>query len=169
LGGYSGGGIVALEMSRQAEAVGDHVDLVVMFDTFRPGEPPPTSTRKVRNLARNLKNYGTAGTVDWMKDVARNRLARLGIAEGQAPPENVGLYYEFQDTVLKYRYTSYPTDVFLLRAAPERPTLSFNYSWPEVTGRVREHYISGDHHTLFAKEHAGELAALVGNALDAAD
>ena len=169
LGGYSGGGIVALEMSRQAAASGDRVNLVVMFDTFRPGEPAPTNTQKLRNLAHNLKNYGTAGTVDWMKDVARNRLARLGVAEGQAPPENVGLYYEFQDTVLKYHYTSYPTDVFLLRAAPERPTLSFNYSWPEVTGNVREYHINGDHHTLFAKEHAGELAGLVGDALDAAD
>ncbi len=57
----------------------------------------------------------------------------------------------------------------MLRAAPERPTLSFDYSWPEVTGQVREHEIAGDHHTLFAKEHASVLAAVVGDALEAAD
>ena len=37
LGGYSGGGIVALEMARQLRAAGEQVDHVILFDSVPPG------------------------------------------------------------------------------------------------------------------------------------
>ncbi len=170
IGGYSGGGIIALEMSRQAAEVGDHVDLVVLFDTYRPRSAKQTRIKKIRNLSRNMRDgYGLADTISWMGDVARNRLVRVGLAEDPTRIENIGLEDEFREAEAKYRFRRYPTDVLLLRAAPVRPTFAFNYLWPEVAGVVRERKVAGTHRTIFAAEHVTVLAMLVGDALDAAD
>ena len=50
IGGYSGGGVVAFEMVRQLEAMGEQVKFLVLFDSVPPGkaEPPPKVAR--RNL-----------------------------------------------------------------------------------------------------------------------
>lgn len=170
IGGYSGGGIIALEMARQAAEVGDHVDLVVLFDTYRPGFTSPTRIEKLRNLSRNMRDgYGLARTIDWMGDVARNRLIRVGLAEDLTKFDGIGLFDEFHKAVAKYRFTQYPTDVLLLRAAPVRPIFAFNYSWPEVAGVVRETKVAGTHQTILAAENVAVLAMLVGDALDATD
>jgi phthiocerol/phenolphthiocerol synthesis type-I polyketide synthase E len=170
IGGYSGGGIIALEMARQAAEVGDHVDLVVLFDTYRPRFANRTRIERLRNLSRNIRaGYPLTGTIGWMRDVARNRLIWVGLAEDRSESDDIGLYAHFQDAAAKYRFTGYPTDVLLLRAAPVRPTFTFNYLWPEVAGVVRERKVAGTHRTIFAKEHIAGLAMLVGDALDIAD
>jgi thioesterase domain-containing protein/malonyl CoA-acyl carrier protein transacylase len=170
IGGYSGGGIIALEMSRQAAEAGDRVDLVVLFDTYRPGITAHTRIEKLRNLSRNVRDgYRLAETIGWMGDVARNRLVRAGLAEDPTRFDDIGLYDEFHDAAAKYRYTRYPTDVLLLRASPVRPTFAFNYSWPEVAGVMRERKVAGTHRTMLAAEHVAALAMLVGDALDATD
>jgi acyl transferase domain-containing protein/thioesterase domain-containing protein len=170
IGGYSGGGIIALEMARQAVAAGDRVDLVVLFDTYRPGSMNHTRIAKLRNLSRNIRDgYGLAATIGWIGDVVRNRLIWLGLAEDQAETDGMDLFEEFQHVVARYRFSRYPTDVLLLRAAPVRPTFAFDYSWPEVEGVVRDRKVAGTHRTIFAPEHVSSLAMLVANALDAAE
>ena len=104
-----------------------------------------------------------------MGDVVRNRLIRLGLAEDRTHIDGIGLFDEFQHAAARYRFTRYPTDVLLLRAAPVRPTFAFDYSWIEVEGVVCERKVDGTHLTIFAAEHVASLAMLVGDALDAAD
>ena len=169
LGGYSGGGVVALEMSRQAAHADDPVDLVVMFDTHRPHISSPTTKQKLHNLLRYARHYGTAGINAWITDVVGHRLTRPRRHDRPALPQTPGRYEDFLDALLRYELTSYPTDVVLLRAAPERPTLAFDYVWPEVTGAFAEYEVAGDHLTMFAAAHAPALAKLVASALDSAD
>ena len=59
LGGYSGGGVVALEMARRLVAAGEHVSTVVLLDTFHPStearrtqpEGPPVRTGRTTAFA----------------------------------------------------------------------------------------------------------------------
>lgn len=54
LAGYSGGGIVVYEMAQQLEAIGETVDLMIMFDTVHPqaDDVPNRVIDRVRNLPR---------------------------------------------------------------------------------------------------------------------
>jgi acyl transferase domain-containing protein/thioesterase domain-containing protein len=56
LGGYSGGGVVALEMARKLEAAGEVTKEVILLDTFHPATKP----RKV-GLREELREYAANG------------------------------------------------------------------------------------------------------------
>jgi thioesterase domain-containing protein len=177
-GGYSGGGIVALEMSRQLAALGERVDLAVLFDTYKPHFVAETNLHKARSMVQNIREHGlrTVVTVDWMRSAANRRLARLGLGLGldgttdADVPVEVDLFLAFEDAVRRYQYGHYPTSVVLLRAAPLRPTYHPDYSWPDnLSGRFEEYRVPGDHYTLFAPKHTPALAATVTEALDKAD
>src|SRR5204863_5185211 len=56
LGGYSGGGMIALEMARVLAAEGDRAGLVVLFDTL--DDLRPTFVNRWRFLAFNLLRHG---------------------------------------------------------------------------------------------------------------
>jgi len=66
LGGYSFGGMIALEMAQQLIAQGEEPPLVVLFDTFC--SPPQTNgvSRKLGSLSSPLlKMLGTSGSERW--------------------------------------------------------------------------------------------------------
>jgi thioesterase domain-containing protein len=176
LGGYSGGGIVALEMSRQLAQSAEQVDLAVLFDTFKPHFVPETSLDKARGMLQNIREHGlrTVVTAEWLREAANRRLAKVGLGLSGATeadvPAEVDLFLAFEDAVRRYEYGHYPTNVVLLRAAPLRPTHHPDYSWPDdVSGRFEEYRVPGDHYTLFAPKHTPALAATVTEALDRAD
>lgn len=69
LGGYSGGGVVALEMGIQLQALGHPLSPVVLLDTFHPGV-------EARNYTmRDRLHLLTTNPVDYVKSVAKKRIA----------------------------------------------------------------------------------------------
>jgi acyl transferase domain-containing protein/thioesterase domain-containing protein len=171
VGGYSGGGIVALEMAKQIGAVGERVDIVVLFDTYRPEFRDLHAVEKVRNVVGNARDVGLGETASWLKEVVGKRVGRKPAGSADAMPEiDIDLAKAFSDTVKTYDFGTYPVDALLLRAKPMRPTLAHDYRWKgTITGRIIEHKVAGDHMTLFSPEHAEALAAIVTDALDDAD
>ena len=176
LGGYSGGGIVALEMSRQLAQFGDRVDLAMLFDTYKPHFDSSTPLEKAWSMAQNIREHGlrTMITPAWLRGVAHRRLARIGLAIADMTdvdmPVEVDLFFAFEGAVRGYRYGQYPTSVVLLRAAPQRPTFHPDYSWQNnLSGFFEEYRVPGDHLTLFAPEYTPALAATVTEALNRAD
>ncbi len=168
LGGYSGGGIIALEMTRQLGAAGDHTDVIVMFDTFKPIVDQPTSARKILNLAWNTRNQGIGATNDWFRDWVRRRLARAKVLDQDVA--RVDLTDDFRTIVGRYRFGTYPVDVVLLKAAEVRPIFISDYDWDGIlTGHLEVRAVPGHHERLFAPAHSAALAAAVVDALEPFD
>ena len=67
LGGFSGGGLVALEMVRRLSALGETVDKVVLFDSAPPGRLSPPPVEVARNLAGHLLRRGPGPLAPFLK------------------------------------------------------------------------------------------------------
>ncbi|MEM8858374.1 MAG: thioesterase domain-containing protein, partial [Chloroflexota bacterium] len=68
LGGFSGGGVIALEMALQLEARGFEKPPVILLDTFHPGSTPKNSTM------RDRVHLLTTNPVDYVKSLTQNSI-----------------------------------------------------------------------------------------------
>jgi acyl transferase domain-containing protein/thioesterase domain-containing protein/acyl carrier protein len=182
LGGYSGGGIVALEMVRQLHALGDHVDHVVLFDSAPPGTTWPGRRARWSRYARRL----LAGELDVVTSHVKRELKasfRKFVPEpaerrqehdlqeralGYAGEDSgfVNLFYYFSANAEHYRLGTYAVDVTVLKADRVWPVHADDYYWSgHVTGRLTWRSVPGDHHSMFYPEHAPVLAAAVRDVL----
>jgi thioesterase domain-containing protein/acyl carrier protein len=87
LAGFSAGGVVAFEMARQLQAVGEEVSLVLLVDSF-PGLPPSNSL--TGSLLFHLKHLATLPAHEWGPEVhqrAKVGWVKIRAALRGAPPE----------------------------------------------------------------------------------
>src|SRR5262249_21989450 len=95
LGGYSFGGLVAVEMARQLYAEGERIALLALIDTFGPNYPRPLSRveREVRYFRslRDLPRAARLGSITSrirLKDRIRGLQRVLqGLVQRRAGPE----------------------------------------------------------------------------------
>ena len=158
LGGYSGGGVVAFEMARQLQALGEKVE--------RAGavrQPAFRARRRCRraqqwaNLARNLRRCGYAELKPYFRRRARElasnylpfllrkegrdeELASAARQIGAVDVEDSGfvdLYYYFSAAASRYRMQPLDVDVVLMKADRVWPVHPYDYHWSRyVRGRV---------------------------------
>ncbi|MEM8704884.1 MAG: beta-ketoacyl synthase N-terminal-like domain-containing protein [Actinomycetota bacterium] len=182
LGGFSGGGVVALEMTRILEARGATADLVVLFDTPTPGNLRPSFARRWINVARTAVTEGPSAVSSHLRSVVRywtrRALPRADARQAQLDQnarelgyivedgQVADLYFHFTSTADKYVPTRYRTAVALIRADEVRPTQAPDYGWIRfIDGPVQVSTTPGDHHTMFYPENVGVLADLVRDAI----
>lgn len=183
LGGYSGGGLVALEMSRQLQALGEEVRGAVLFDSVPPGRAQPTAREQWTNVVRHVARR------DDVTPYLRYRAARIKRAlppwRGQNLPEHedqdlgfrrveeqgfVNLYYYFTAVAERYELATYDVDTVVIKADHVWPTQPPDYFWsPYITGELTTVTSPGDHHTMFMPINAPQLAARVERELDRLD
>jgi acyl carrier protein len=77
LGGFSGGGITALEMAHQLLAAGEEVALLAMLDTQLPCPPVLSMNERARILWQRVRRRGPSAVADWAGDRVRWEFARL--------------------------------------------------------------------------------------------
>lgn len=77
LGGFSGGGIAAYEMTRQLEAEGERVALLVMLDTPIPMRPTLSRLDRALIKWREIRGGGPGFFGDWIRARARWELDRV--------------------------------------------------------------------------------------------
>ncbi len=186
LGGYSGGGIVALEMVRQLAELGEQVEHLVLFDSAPPGTRWPGFRARWARLIRRLLAGDVAPVkahaVRTVKASIRRFLPERAEqrqehdlqerALGYAGDETgfVNLFYFFSATAEQYRVGTYDTDVTVLKADHVWPVHRDDYYWSDhVLGRLTWRSVPGDHHSMFYPEHAPALAAVVRAVLDPLD
>ena len=181
IGGYSGGGVVALEMARQLKALGDDVTQVFLFDSVPPGRAQPPAPAQVRNLLANARRLGwrairpfirrkVAGVYRSIRPRSRSSLEQveateraLGIVEVEG---FVNLYYYFSTTAERYELTTYDVDVTILKAEDIWPIQPFDYHWSRyVEGEIAIRSVPGNHHSMFFPELVPALATAVRNRL----
>lgn len=183
LGGYSGGGLVALEMSRQLQALGEEVRGAILFDSVPPGRAQPTAREQWTNVIRHVARR------DDVTPYLRYRAARIKRAlppwRGQNLPEHedqdlgfrrveeqgfVNLYYYFTAVAERYELASYDVDTVVIKADHVWPTQPPDYFWsPYITGELTTVTSPGDHHTMFMPINAPQLADRVERELDRLD
>jgi acyl transferase domain-containing protein/thioesterase domain-containing protein/acyl carrier protein len=186
LGGYSGGGIVALEMAHQLVEMGEAVNHVVLFDSSPPGTTSPSRrerwTRLTRRLLRGQFSVVSAVATRNLKGSLRRIVPEPSDRRQERERQEhalgyvgemtgfVNLYYYFSATADQYRLKTYDVDVTVLKTEAAWPMISDDYFWSDsVTGRLAWHVVPGDHHTMFYPEHAPTLAAVVRQVLDPLD
>ncbi|WP_158625670.1 non-ribosomal peptide synthetase [Corallococcus carmarthensis] len=176
LGGWSFGGLVALEMARQLQALGERVDLLALMDSTVPMPQPRPQADPLGLLALFGQTLGLRWQ-DLSLDLERlrameerERLAYLlGRLQG-TPAHDLGLdlegaehlfavhtrLYEAQRTYVPSGGYSGPT---LLFRATVGPAASEEPSWSTwLTGPVTAYDVPGDHYTMLSAPHASSVA-----------
>ena len=167
LGGYSFGGMVALEMAQQLRAQGEAVALVALLDTF-PGRPMSSSELLIKLLRLPLRekiSY-SIGRARRFATYLQRRLSR------QLPPD-----------LLKVRQACYLAEsryvpkIYTGRITVFRPSTKSLRSiddtmggWSEwCAGGVEIHEISGRHDNMFFEPNVAILAEKLGECLRSAE
>ncbi len=170
LGGYSGGGIVAMELARRLLEDGHDVRRVVLFDSVARGRVPRrTRAATWTSVARHVLRSGPAG----LRPFLRHRLdARLGRLVESPPDEPAGggvvnLFEHF--TAIAEQFTLQPVavDTILFKADLAWPALPHDYFWsPYVRAELRVERAAGNHLTMFDPVNGPSLGARLEAILD---
>jgi aspartate racemase len=130
IGGYSAGGIVALEIATQLKKQGFDVGLVVLFDTFGPNYPRllPGITPRIFNalrVVRRIQSYWWKfWLLDWKGKLQHLRFPRIhtwvrdryGEVRAPARPTTEKGAYFITPARQKYKPGNYEGEVLLVRA-----------------------------------------------------
>jgi acyl transferase domain-containing protein/thioesterase domain-containing protein len=177
LGGYSGGGVVALEMARGLTEAGEAVDLLALIDTFHPTIPlrKMTLATRVERLRRERLLYVRRSIEEKMeRRRARRELdeAEQTVAQGRPlPPElrETYLIRSFNRAWARYRPQPWKGRAILFRAEKVHyiyGEASEAYGWEEVISDLHIAEVPGNHHDLLLGPHASVLIAALARAIE---
>lgn len=177
LGGYSGGGVVAIEMARQLRADGAEVPVVLLFDSYPPGMDEPTLREKFVNIARNARVHGVWAVARSLSHIVQRRWKGELVAGagdlGYGDVSELGLANldtRFNAVARAHRATPADVHAVLLRTDiihASHPPLP---DWSALLRRrPDERVVPGHHYSMFAPEHAADLARAVEEVLAAVD
>ncbi|MBI3947384.1 MAG: amino acid adenylation domain-containing protein [Armatimonadetes bacterium] len=177
LGGYSFGGVVALEMAHRLREQGEEVRLVVLLDSFHPqaaallpgaGITATRLSRKERRLLAPRERVPAGRRVAqaaertewWVKD--RVKLAGLHLFQrlGRPLPRVLSAFrirLACLEALRHHALTPYPGDVALFRV--EEHAARDRELWREaITGHLEAHPAGGDHWSMLSRPHVRSLA-----------
>jgi thioesterase domain-containing protein/NAD(P)-dependent dehydrogenase (short-subunit alcohol dehydrogenase family)/acyl carrier protein len=185
LGGYSGGGSVALEMARLLQEDGEQVRGVVLFDS-PVGRISLGRWVHLRHLLRNLFTRGPGPVMPIVTSRLHDsglgrRLAFMGHESVQQQSHEANyadmrahgfndLYDHFTEVAEAFEVGQYDVDAVLVKARLRWPLMSDDYGWSEhIGGRLDMVIADGDHESMFHAENAPTLAADLAPLLDRLD
>jgi thioesterase domain-containing protein len=178
LGGYSGGGIVALEMAQQLRAAGERVPLIAFIDTFHPTLAPRAQT-----LQDRLKGIREEG-VSYFGRILKRRLKRLveervtawkqrfyTKADGPLPTDlqALKLFDAFEASAARYVPKSYDGKVVLYRArwiAEIYQHMGPALGWHELS-KLEIVQVPGGHNELIAEPNVRVLTEHLARSISA--
>ena len=187
LGGYSGGGLIALEMANRLQAAGHDVPCVVLFDSIAPQHIIPPPRERLLNVLGNAMQSGLPALRPYLGKLAR-RWGRKHL--GSLWPEStqevaaraaeaallgyhdvsdsgmVDLTPHFDRIVRQWQPGRYAVDTVLLRVEQDWPKYQPDYYWSRYISRPIDIVtVPGDHHAMFAPRNSQALAERVADVL----
>ncbi len=160
LGGFSGGGVVAIEMARRFATTGDAVDLVVLLDTFCPGVNERPRSEQLRTLRQNLRSRGLRYSARYAGDMVASRLDAWRGQGGPEPAGGVDLTEPFLAALDRFDLTRYDGSAVLFKAERLGATFPADNGWtPFIGGALEVIEAPGDHNSMFAEANVGTLAS----------
>lgn len=194
LGGFSGGGVIALEMAQRLRGAGEEVALLVLFDTTAPGvrisgsrpngasssraglTEHPTPLRRLQQILARSK-----GRLQWLwfrlPVKIANRWTRFRIwwhsVRSDCMPVELRDFQQslsFLDAQRDYKPSAvYPGRAVLFRAADDAADtwIGDDYGWtPHIGGEFDVQLIPGKHVNLLQEPNIGVLVAELADAMD---
>jgi amino acid adenylation domain-containing protein len=181
LGGYSFGGVVALEMAQQFIAGGEKVGLVALFDTVNPAVPTRRLTLQERVAKRrsNMNGMSLPKKVAFVFDRGIRKLAVTGLVQKErlqrllskilassktgipASMRSVRIRDANSEAFYSYRPQVFPGVLTLFRAENPNDGFEFDpqFGWEGIaTGGLDIHDVPGEHETMFREPHVKILA-----------
>jgi acyl transferase domain-containing protein/thioesterase domain-containing protein/acyl carrier protein len=182
LGGFSGGGLTALEMARALRAEGEDVALLVLLDTPVPLRPGLSKLDKALIKLAEFRAKGLGYAREWAQ-------ARRDWAEAQrwsvnpdASPHNARIEQAFRDALPHVRLDRYDGRTALFRppldrhwrvsggrwVSAAREYVSHDNDWGRWMPNLSVHEVPGDHDSMVLEPNvrvmAAELARLIAEA-----
>ncbi|MFM9994462.1 MAG: type I polyketide synthase [Phycisphaerales bacterium] len=190
LGGFSGGGITALEMALQLTSCGERVGVLVMLDSIPTRMLVLTRAEKLRVQWHRLRTRGLRYIADWVLDKAQwewkrvRRIFRKPVQE-MTPAEfrSEEIHIAFMNALPIYNLRPYSGGVHLFRPrqikaielAPGRVVNDarefidpHNFWDPWITGGIEVQVVPGDHDSMILEPHVRVLGAKLKSVLDEA-
>jgi amino acid adenylation domain-containing protein len=167
LGGYSFGGLVALEMARRLRATGEEVGLLTLVDTYLPGAKESQSL-----IGRFLSLSSAQKWAYFKKRVVRYRRGiKRRIVALYLPPAIKAVRGACATAEHQYQPKSYDGSMVIFRASEKalRGLDDPKGSWQKyVAGAVEIHEVDGDHGNILNDPQVKLLAAQIRARLETA-
>ncbi len=175
LGGWSLGGLFALEMATQLIASGQEVEQLLLLDTAIPdgaSQLVPTD-----ELVSAGSEYGVNLSLKELNELHPDEqlpllwqhAKSLGVLQEDTPPEVIAqvlqdlksLFHHHMELATRYEVRPYPGELTLIRPTevPFEQRIAPDRGWRFVAARVHVRYVSGHHHSMVQMPHVIELAA----------
>ena len=187
LGGFSGGGITALEIAQQLTAAGDEVAALVMLDTPLPIRRPLTRADRMAIQRQEIRAGGPLYPVHWLtrriKWEFEKRRAKTD-AETDAPQfHNAAIEAAFMASVTQYNLKPWSGPLALFRPAlvgkwqvapgrwvsSERAYVTHDNDWTPFAPRVQVVEVPGNHDSMVLEPNVRVLAAGMKQVIEAAE
>jgi thioesterase domain-containing protein len=177
LGGWSMGGVIAFEMSKQLATQGDATELIAMIDTH-----PPTVVKQQETsmLARFAGDIGRLLGKDLRQLTQRflelgheeqwqlllDTLVREGVLAHETARQELtdmlNVFTQNSTAFESYSLQKTPQRVVLFRASQAENPEQLAEEWARWTGqKVELHLISGDHYSMMQEPNVSRLAGLL--------
>lgn len=180
LGGFSGGGLTALEMAHQLRAEGEEVALLTLLDTPIPMRPGLSKADKALIKLQEFRRKGPGYLREWL-DARREWKEAQAIlaAEAGAPgPHNQKIEAAFRDALPHLRLRPYEGRTALFRPPLDRhwqvtggrwvsqakEYVSEDNDWGAWMPKLSVHEVPGDHDSMVLEPNVRVMAATL-NAL----
>jgi thioesterase domain-containing protein len=174
LGGWSVGGLAALEMAQQLLTQGEQVDLLALLDTTPPASPDrPTvadTTGREYGLDITLEELARLGPDEQLPYLWQHAL-RLGLVDPGVPLQVVQqvlddlkrLFHLHLRLAADYIVRPYPGRITLFRPseAPVAVATPRDRGWGRLAAAVDVHFVPGQHHSMVKEPHVQVLARML--------
>nr|WP_281352018.1 SDR family NAD(P)-dependent oxidoreductase [Microvirga makkahensis] len=188
LGGFSGGGIAALEMARQLQEEGEKVDLLVMLDTPLPRSETLTWKDKIVMHLQRMRRAGPRHVLDivqgrraWRRRLIQEQNALGSVAQGGLHSAAIGAAFHraleryevrpYDGTITLFRPKLQPVHVFgpHRQINADRRFIYEDNGWTPYCRRIVVFEVPGDHDSMVLEPNVRVLATKMREAINGAD
>lgn len=174
LGGWSLGGLIAYEMSKQLLAQGELVSKLIMLDTTIPnGSTDLVPEKEQVNVGLE---YDIDLTLEELSELPPEEqlpflwehAKKLGVLDDNSPPEVVaqsledlqGLFSHHVECSSKYSIEPLPVDIALFRPSdtPNELEVAHDRGWGHLAKNVTVQFVPGHHHSMVQSPNVEKLA-----------
>lgn len=174
LGGWSVGGLVALEMAQQLRAQRERIETLMLLDTTPPtqpgGVPEDEGSGREYGLDMSLRELATLGPDEQLPYLWQHAL-KLGLVEPEVPlhvaqqvlDELKRLFHRHMLLADEYVARPYAGRLTLVRPSdsPFAVRTRRDRGWGKLAAAVDVHFVPGQHHSMVKEPHVQVLARLL--------